>query len=37
MRIDKRMLDDIPAWLERQDDIPGGCHFEIGSERKVDI
>ena len=24
MRIDKRMLDDIPAWFERQDDIPGG-------------
>ena len=33
MRIDKRMLDDIPAWLERQDDIPSGWLY-IGDEKE---
>ena len=33
MRIDKRMLEDIPAWLARQDDIPGGWLY-IGDEKE---
>ena len=33
MRIDKRMLDGIPAWLERQDDIPSGWLY-IGDEKE---
>ena len=32
MRIDKRMLEDIPAWLVKQDDIPGGWLY-IGDEK----
>ena len=33
MRIDKRMLEDIPAWLAKQDDIPGGWLY-IGDEKE---
>ena len=32
MRIDKRMLEDIPAWLERRDDIPSGWLYIGDSE-----
>ena len=34
MRIDKRMLEDIPAWLERQDDIPSGWLYIGDSEER---
>ena len=33
MRIDKKMLDDIPAWLEKQEDIPSGWLY-IGDEKE---
>ena len=34
MRIDKRMLEDIPAWLERRDDIPSGWLYIGDSEER---
>ncbi len=43
MRIDKRMLDDIPAWLEKQEDIPsrdaawGDFNILADAERYEDI
>ena len=37
MRIDKRMLEDIPAWFARQDDIPGGWLDPRHSQSMLDI
>ncbi len=34
MRIDKRMLEDITAWLERRDDIPSGWLYIGDSEER---
>ena len=34
MRIDKKMLADIPAWLNKQDDIPKGWLYLGNSEER---
>ncbi len=33
MRIDKRMLEDLPAWMSKRDDIPPGWLY-VGDEEE---